>query len=157
MVAFHARKDLHRRGGGKMKILNDNQLEEVLHAEKYFEKREQYVERMLNDGYNIYYPDNNELQIDIDSPRALEIFNIRFKRLREELRVDDEDAEARVYESKTPGHYHVVVKLPFVPDNHYERIALQAVLNSDPVREMLSLFRVWRGDPYPTLLARKEI
>lgn len=141
-----------------MKILTDGQLEEVLDAERYRESREQYVQRKKDEGFEIYTPEDNELLLDIDSEEAYQTFLVRFERLKEEI----EDAMGydcgsliyKVYDSATEGHRHIIVTLPFEVNMH-ERIALQAVLGSDPVREMLSIFRVWQGDPYPTLLAMK--
>ena len=52
--------------------------------------------------------------------------------------------------SGRPGRHHVVVTMPR-PVSPMERIALQAILGSDPIREMLSWFRIERGIEEPTI------
>ena len=138
-----------------MLILKEEQLQEILETEKYFESREQYVKRMQEEGFKMHYPEDNELLLDIDSKRSLDLFKTKFKRFNEEIMLCGEEATYEIKDSKTEGHKHIIIKLPFKIET-MERIALQAVLGSDLVREMLSIFRYWRDDPYPTLLARKE-
>jgi len=134
-----------------MRSITDSERAGVLDAEVYREEREQYVTRMEADGFEILVPEGNELQIDLDSASGFYIFLRRWERFAQEY----ENASWRAYPSKSGlPHRHVVVSLPFGV-NAAERIALQAILGSDPTREMLSVFRYYRGDPCPTLLARK--
>ena len=144
--------------GTVMPFLDEMQLKEVLDTDPYREEREEYVKRMKADGFDIRYPESNELLIDLDSDKAFEEFKVRISRVSYELEVNGEGAKLsyKVYPSKTECHYHVIVTMPFDLDEPFERIALQAVLGSDPVREMLSIFRIWLGDKHPTLLAMKS-
>jgi hypothetical protein len=141
-----------------MPLLSEAQLQEVLDTDPYRESREDYVKRMEAEGFKIYYPEPNEVTVDLDSVEARKDFKTKIDRVRYELEINHAGSyppiEYEVKPSKTEGHYHAIVKMPFEIDK-VERIALQAVLGSDPVREMLSIFRVWLGDPYPTLLAMK--
>lgn len=141
-----------------MPFLNEMQFNEILDTDPYREKREEYVARMEADGFSIRYPESNELLIDLDSEKALKEFTTRIIRVSHELEINQAGMELsyNVYPSKTEGHYHVIVKMPFNLDEPFERVALQAVLGSDPVREMLSIFRIWLGDKYPSLLAMKS-
>lgn len=118
----------------------------------YRENRIAYVNRKKQEGYSIFYPEENELLLDIDSENDLQRCKLSISRMEDELQ---EDLPFTVFESKTPGHYHVSIKFPRKIDM-LERIALQAVLGSDRVREMLSLFRLWQGEAHPSLLARKN-
>jgi hypothetical protein len=62
----------------------------------------------------------------------------------------------KIYNSTTKDHYHIIVEMPFEMDNE-QRIIWQLLLGSDPVRELLSMFRILNNDPFPSLLATKEI
>ena len=88
----------------------------------------------------------NELQIDADRwPRRLtEILDHM-------VRVDfTELREVHITPSKTAGHWHVRVLLK-VNLAATERVTLQAILGSDPHRELLNLCRVRNGAPHPIL------
>jgi hypothetical protein len=134
-----------------MRPITDVELDDVLQAEKYAEKREQYVERMAAEGFVIMVPENDELMLDIDAEEDFVFFGRAILRLIEEF----PSVSFRVNFSKSgKPHRHVVVKMPF-PLDAVQRIAFQAVLGSDRVREMLSLLRYHNGDPCPTLLAER--
>jgi len=53
--------------------------------------------------------------------------------------------------SEKPHRYHAVVTLKKETVDAKTRILYQAVLGSDPVREVLSLLRLERDDPMPTI------
>ena len=136
--------------------LTPDQLDEVLSTERYLESRIEYCKRMEKEGFKIVHPDAWTLLLDLDSEEAKRTFETRLGRLNYELSLDLKDqAKATIVPSKTKGHYHALVRMPHKLAR-FERIALQAVLGSDPVREILSIFRIWRGDQYPTLLAMKK-
>ena len=97
---------------------------------------------------DIVYPRDNELFVDIDSEEALELFNLHVEVLMEKLPgvvvcIGREP-------SSTEGHYHVTVKLSY-PVDPQERILLQAILGSDPTRELLSYIFFKNGREKPTL------
>jgi hypothetical protein len=108
---------------------------------------------MMAEGFTIMTPADNELLLDIDTEANWEFFLKAIKRLIEEY---PGGIAWRSWPSKggLPKR-HVSVRMPFDMDAA-QRIAFQAVLGSDLVREMLSLFRSQQGDPLPTLLAEKE-
>ena len=139
-----------------MRTIKTAELDEVLATEKYRESREEYMARKEEEGYKIFLPGPNELLLDIDDQESFEEFKIRFGRLSDEIYSDGGGLPSyEEFNSKTEGHKHICVTMPFEVNN-IERICLQALLGSDHVREILSLFRYWRKDPHPTLLARKE-
>jgi hypothetical protein len=51
---------------------------------------------------------------------------------------------------------HLIVRLNR-PVSNAERIALQAALGSDPVREILGIVRVQHNDPHPTLFLESKV
>jgi len=133
-----------------MQPITELELEEILHHEKYKETRERYMERIVAEGYTIMTPDWNELLLDIDTEDDWRFFQKAVARLQEEY---PQQVTWRAWPSKggVPRR-HALVTIPF-PVDPSQRIAFQAVLGSDRVREMLSLFRCQQGDPVPTLLA----
>lgn len=103
----------------------------------------------------------DELQIDLDRPRA------RIpKRL---LRLVSEHIQIRSisYSRSKSGNTHVTIKIApidlikgFSNDEdcflNVQRLFLQAVLGSDPVRELLSWGRARNGCPHPTLFFERK-
>lgn len=120
----------------------------------YNQARDEYVARMVAEGNSVHYPGPCDLQIDIDDKTHLAAFEKSFLILRRDI-LDESGFDLREHlvltVSKSGRGFHARVVLPF-PLDDVSRIAYQAALGSDPVRELLSLTRVRRGDSFPTLL-----
>jgi NDP-sugar pyrophosphorylase family protein len=149
-------KHCGRIGGKGMHSLTEKERDAALEAEKYLESRQQYMARMVKDGFDILVPDTHELFIDIDTEENYQRFLVGIARLQQEF----DEPLGKVEYTEKPSKSglpkrHVIVSLPF-DVTPAERIAYQAVLGSDLVREVLSLFRLRWGDPVPTLLAEKR-
>ena len=87
----------------------------------------------------IILPQPDELFVDLDTASGLTILTNRFATLQEQW----PQATFTKTSSKSPNHYHVIVKIPeLAPLDDLTRIALQSTLNSDWVREMLAIVRV---------------
>lgn len=115
------------------------------------EVREIYIARMESEGFRIALPEDNELQIDIDNGLHFAAFLRGLDSVcRNVPRVDLWTIEMHPSKSGQPQRKHVTIKLP-VAVSPWQRIALQAALGSDPMRELLSALRLMRGDSYPTL------
>ncbi len=103
---------------------------------------------------DVVVPDEYTLQLDYDSKTLPENFNklcalidINFGIKRSG---DQEVYDMDIKTSKS-GNLHVYLKLAN-PISNTERLVFQAALGSDPVREILSLARLKRGETTPTLL-----
>ena len=116
------------------------------------ELRENYIKRMESQGNRIVFPADNELQIDVDNEEQYKQFKNQWVYI---FSRDIPESSYVVEPSKggLPGR-HITVTLPFKVTS-VQRIAFQAVLGSDPVRELLSLIRDYRGDEHPTLFCEK--
>ena len=105
-----------------------------------------YTEFMQTQGYKIVLPAANELQIDIDTVEMQERFNesvgVFFQY------ITPEDVKETPSESGLPCK-HITIKLPF-DVTVWQRLALQAALGSDNIREILSCIQHLNGDPTPT-------
>jgi hypothetical protein len=95
-------------------------------------------------GRVVVFPKANELFIDIDNPAAMRRF------VRGVARFTGVTFLVRPSPSGRPGRHHVVVTMP-TEVTPMERIALQSMLGSDPVRELLSWRRIQHGIEEPTL------
>ena len=104
-------------------------------------------------GLDVRVPKNNELFIDIDS-EELTTFH---RQLAVFLKRTDAAWSVRPSPSGKPYHVHIVVTLTKRTVTNGERILLQAVLGSDPMRELLSWERIGIGDPHPTLFFEKRV
>lgn len=101
-------------------------------------------------GCVIVSPEAHQLFIDIDAPEQLARFAARLSfTSRLGLRYDME-----IKRSKTEGHFHIVLGLPFKV-GRLSRIILQWFFGSDPKRERLSFRRLCAGSQTPTIFFEK--
>lgn len=107
-------------------------------------------------GLIVEYPDRYTLQLDLDDNIAQQQFQKSYRVLRRILVANGLYSEIRITKSRTPGHQHARIRLPFSV-TPLERIALQACLGSDGKRELLSVFDLRNGDPRPTLFFESEV
>lgn len=123
---------------------------------KELDSSEQYEINLIDEGRIPLYPADNELFIDIDNPEQ----EVKFNQMVSCLKINEpttfKTLEVFKKESRTKGHWHYIVKLPFVI-SHLERICLQACLGSDNFRETLSYLRNRRGDRNPVIFAESLI
>ena len=96
----------------------------------------------------------NELQIDIDSNAALKMFNEHWHIFNSRMAAYRKPITSLTTIKASPsgkrGHWHITITFQR-PIDPATRIALQSVLGSDRVRELLSLCRLLNGSPIPTL------
>lgn len=106
--------------------------------------------RFEGEGFQVVFPQPNELQIDIDSEEQRE----KFLRLFEALNRNSGGLQFTVTKD-TPSRSglpkrHLTLSCSRDMDA-VMRIALQASLGSDPMRELLSFCRHLQGDPNPSI------
>lgn len=119
-----------------------------------FEKaRAEFIKAAEARGDQIVVPQPNQLQIDIDSETAMDLFIDRWASFSGEIS-EEYDGWTPTFVAIPSGsglpHQHVTVTLPFEV-SVWERIAWQAVLGSDLLREFMSALRAHRNDDMPTL------
>ena len=106
-------------------------------------------------GFEVVLPQNNQLQIDIDDYASYGVYLGNLKRYK--LHFDNNPIileEKKPSKSGREGNQHITVTLAD-PISNEKRILLQALLGSDPVREMLSYIRLVNDDEHPTLFIEK--
>lgn len=94
-------------------------------------------------GLTLVLPADNELQLDIDTPAQRQQFTAHLGLV--------QDFVSCVVDRETVskgGNSHIYLKLGRAI-SPTERVALQAMLGSDPKREFLSLMRVWYQPELP--------
>ena len=119
------------------------------------ETREAFMKRVEVEGLIVCLPEKDELMIDIDNEQQYEVFLRSFEIMEREFN-DDALTLMKVESPSKSGlpcrhiRIHTGRNLSDV-----ERIAWQAALGSDPIREILSMIRWMRHDFQPTLLVEK--
>lgn len=107
-------------------------------------------------GLVVAIPDRDELQLDIDSQEAYE----RFQKMMESLQIFTSKRAIVVWDGPSKSGLpkrHIVIKLPWRLTMPI-RIALQASMGSDGIRELNNIRRVMNQDIYPiALFEKKEI
>jgi len=103
-------------------------------------------------GLEVVLPASNELQIDIDNEHSYLLFQKQIQIVQAFIGVVD----IREAPSKSGQKWkmHITVELD-VDVTTLERLALQAMLGSDRVRELLGYVQFKNDDPYPTLFIEK--
>ena len=110
------------------------------------------IDLAVNDGLNAIFPKDTELQIDIDNEHSFQMFEKQ--RLILNRFVPIKDIKIEPSRSGLPKR-HITVTL-FDSITQIERLALQAMLGSDRVRELLGYVRHKNNDPHPTLFLEKR-
>src|SRR5262249_22733694 len=105
-------------------------------------------------GCTVEFPDDHELFIDIDSEEDLRLFERRLPIFEAQHLV------RRVRKTPSPslarGHFHIRVTLVETVPDHRTRIVWQAILGSDPHRELLALKHLDADHP-PTVFFEKIV
>ena len=104
----------------------------------------------IADGFEIVQAFSNQLLLDLDSIEAQERYDLMIPLIRSNFGV----LEVEQWPSKTPGHWHRRITLAEPDLTVSQRIALQAVLGSDPSREALNVKRMLMGIEDPNRLFR---
>lgn len=111
----------------------------------------EYIAFQETNGLRCVLPADNEIQIDIDTEADYERWRNAsqiFFRYREPISVIEKPSLSGL------PRRHITVTLPYAI-TVWERIALQASLGSDHIREILSCLQYMEGDPNPCLLTEK--
>jgi hypothetical protein len=110
------------------------------------------LKRARAKGLTVIVAQPNELQIDIDKSKALELYGWQMYMLREAKLT--KGWRVRILPSKSRGHAHILVTMPRKM-RLIERILLQTLLGSDIKREMFNYLRAKRGSKLPIVLFRR--
>ena len=108
-------------------------------------------EEALANGWQVIVPKDNELILDIDTEEQIS------NSIEAMQSFDDLISFSATYPSKSgePNHYHVYITL-YSPLSIIERIAFQAILGSDRLRELNAFRRYMLKDPEPILAFESE-
>jgi hypothetical protein len=113
---------------------------------------EQFAEDIAEaaETFDVIQANENTLLLDLDTPEAVETFNRVLPKVDEQYGVERSEA----WHSKS-GNNHVAVTLKTALPISI-RIALQAALGSDGVREVLATQRMLNGCVEPSVLFRPK-
>jgi hypothetical protein len=110
----------------------------------------------LAKGLEIRVPNARELFLDIDSVEQWVAYQKMMPKLCECLVLEGMPV-VTPSPSGGPHRCHIVITLARDLQSPFERIMLQSLLGSDPMREILSWQRAMRGDKVPTLFFEKPV
>jgi len=113
------------------------------------------LRKAKNKGLRIIEPKANELQIDLDGIRAIHTYGLQYWILERGGLTKGWKGRMSVSRSNKKTHVHITITMPKNID-HFQRIALQAILGSDLRREAFNICRVTRGNKYPIVFFEKE-
>lgn len=128
-------------------------LEDVTQDEGTYndEDREALFSYFESQGYKVVKPSEYELQVDIDGREEWErhlVLRVRLAQMGLVERIEEQPSP-----SGLPNrHVTITLNIPLTP---FSRIAFQAALGSDPMRELLSLQRAVQGIKDATVFFEK--
>jgi hypothetical protein len=122
------------------------------------ETREELLARMADSGLLVVEPEDYELFIDLDTQEQCDRFALMYHKFEGEMLRRGRNCSVNITPSKSgyPWRKHAVVRVDPPGFTAVERIAWQAILGSDPMRELLSMFRLLDGWVKPTVFFEKE-
>lgn len=107
------------------------------------------------EGFEIIYPKDNQLFLDLDSEYAFKFFLNQWRVFFPWVKKQFLNEPTYEITTSKSGNRHVIVNLPFQVRDE-ERIAWQATLGSDLMKELFSIMATWTDDPFPTLLFERQ-
>jgi hypothetical protein len=114
--------------------------------------REEYLCNLEAKGIQVIEPEKDEVFLDLDTDEDFHEFIERLRHMQDYLHYGF-DYTITTSKSGLP-HRHVVVKMFEMSD--WERVAVQMALNSDPMREFLSVIRLINMEKRPIVLFEGE-
>lgn len=138
--------------------IEDAPVEESKYSEGVKSKRMQVAEAQADaKGCVVVLPMSHELFIDIDNHDDLVLFDRRWTWAKQFVKKLAKATFAKTPSpSGEPDHFHIRVSAEGEHFDADERILLQAILGSDPTREMISYWRWENNAPNPTLFFEKK-
>lgn len=106
------------------------------------------IDRAQRENLIVVFPKDNQLFIDLDNEHSYLLFKKQWDIFKKYV-----DLEATFGELPSKSGLpkrHITINLSYFI-NELERLAFQAMLGSDRVRELLGYVQMKNGDPHPTL------
>ncbi len=113
--------------------------------------RENAVDKAKRLGLLLVEPKPDELFVDIDSRRAMDEFLNRLSRF-----ISVYKGTTVQYTTSVGGNWHAYVTVPGWSFTMDQRVAMQAALGSDPLREMIAMKHHHEGYAYPSVFFEKD-
>jgi hypothetical protein len=109
------------------------------------------IDEALTFGLSVVFPKDNELQLDIDNDHSFQLYLKQADILKKYIGVEGYKVEPS--RSGLPKQ-HITITLSRTVST-IERLALQAMMGSDRVRELLGFVQYLNNDPHPVLFLEK--
>lgn len=112
------------------------------------------VDQARRENLDVIYPEDNQLQIDLDNEHSLRLLQNQLAIVGKFI--GSYQYEERLSKSGKPEKKHVTLTFYDVTFTTLERLALQAMLGSDRIRELLGYVQYKNEDPHPVLFLEKK-
>jgi hypothetical protein len=123
---------------------------------EYTLENEEFLKEIEAKGeFEIIFPDDFTILLDIDSEEAYNRYKTMFKKFCEYFALKENGLE-EYFSISGPPKRHVIIRIEPPKLNKFQRIALQAILGSDPMKEFYSLERVRQGIENPIFLLKPK-
>lgn len=134
---------------------SDLEHKEIFYDPKGMPNSQRAYNQAAMENLEVVLPADNELQIDIDNEHSYLLFQKQLQILQVYVGVVD----VRESSSKSGKDWKLHITVELDPDvTMIERLALQAMMGSDRVRELLGYVQYKNNDPHPVLfLEKKEV
>lgn len=111
------------------------------------------IDEAADNDLDVVFPEADELQLDFDTEEQYQYF-LKVQDVMKKYISEPRSIEWHASRSGLPKR-HVTVKLERDIDDK-ERVLLQVLFGSDPMRELLSYVQVLIGDPHPILFLEER-
>lgn len=112
------------------------------------------LDQAAREGLSVVYPEDNQLQIDLDNEHSYRLFQNQLCIVEKFIGISNCDEKPS--KSGKPGKRHITLTFYGVTFTMLERLALQAMLGSDRIRELLGYVQLKNEDPHPVLFLEKK-
>jgi hypothetical protein len=114
-------------------------------------------ERAVVEGLDVVYPEPNQLFIDIDNEHSYRLFENQLAIVNKFIGyAERKETPSKNNTPEQPFKLHITLTFDDVEFTALERLALQAMLGSDRVRELLGYIEMKNDDSTPTLFLEKN-
>jgi hypothetical protein len=118
------------------------------------------IEYAEDHGFRVYRGGARKILLDLDDQSAIDTYRDRLIKVTEIFSSDSVSTEVTVtfvekrrWVSKSGRGLHIVLEASR-PLKVRERLIIQLIFGSDPIKELYSLLRIWQGVKEPSLLFR---
>ena len=133
---------------------SDLEMKEIQYDPEGMPNSQRAINQAQMEGLEVVLPEDNQLQIDLDNEHSYRLLQNQLGIVQKFL--GDYGYEEHLSKSGEPTKRHVTLTFEDLKFTTLERLALQAMLGSDRIRELLGYVQLKNNDPNPVLFLEKK-